>query len=838
MTEQAIQAVGMRNKFKGMSFVFAGKLSWGVQDNLAVLIQLCGGEVFDDVTADTTYLVVGISRGVPAAQKAAEKFNKAGSAIQIIDQAKALNLVSFSKDELVQAFKSPAASELLRPYSALSYHKQSLEDISGSNLRGTTLTSAQLHAIVVDGVDFSDSTLSGVGFVRANQNSLQGVVFDRSSMTNCHIGSMKGCSLKDAKIFQLMGGYGTNLDGCDFERASLTHIGATQGSFNNCNFKSAQIQNSWFNSTAFANCDLSKATMKEVQFQGCLFKNCNLQNVDLSQANLCEAKFEGTNLSNANLSGAVLVDADFTKATIDGADFSDATVMTAKFEASQIAKAKGLKEAMEKEKSCSSGPRLQDLEDALANAQSIAMSLNVTTPDGEESAIQVSGYSPKKYPHAFFNGTKMRLGSPNNVHLNGKSLQQVMAQIASKCKSATIDFESFSCKLTNSTLPPKEAKQLGLAAWCEALGLEVPDEKTLKEAKSQQKAAQTKHRDTLMAELRGGMSGIKSWNARSIADKLKAGNFRKADLTNQHLCDAQLDRLDFEGANFDGANLSYAILDNCELKKASFKNATLEKAQFGVAKAQEADFSGAMMKGAVLRACNFSKAIFHKTDLTGADLHYAKLHGADLSTANLTDANVQHAEFDEHTKMPPDFCSDGMKWCGAGPDPLAFKQVLADTPTESLNFEEFLERLQNSIDKERLKKALKMLKAESFQLFAEVTDDAMIGVVKSQTDADLVYSARLASNGVYACCTQNLNPCGGLRGALCKHLLVLVIGLTKAGQLDPNKADLWARASKNIQTAKLDKDIMSETFLRYKGAEAGEIDWRPTETIPEDYYAF
>jgi len=31
---------------------------------------------------------------------------------------------------------------------------------------------------------------------------------------------------------------------------------------------------------------------------------------------------------------------------------------------------------------------------------------------------------------------------------------------------------------------------------------------------------------------------------------------------------------------------------------------------------------------------------------------------------------------------------------------------------------------------------------------------------------------------------------------------------------------------------------MSQTFLKYKGAEAGEIDWRPTETVPEDYYAF
>jgi hypothetical protein len=31
--------------------------------------------------------------------------------------------------------------------------------------------------------------------------------------------------------------------------------------------------------------------------------------------------------------------------------------------------------------------------------------------------------------------------------------------------------------------------------------------------------------------------------------------------------------------------------------------------------------------------------------------------------------------------------------------------------------------------------------------------------------------------------------------------------------------------------------VMGEIFIKYKGAEAGEVDWRPTETMPEDYYA-
>jgi hypothetical protein len=29
---------------------------------------------------------------------------------------------------------------------------------------------------------------------------------------------------------------------------------------------------------------------------------------------------------------------------------------------------------------------------------------------------------------------------------------------------------------------------------------------------------------------------------------------------------------------------------------------------------------------------------------------------------------------------------------------------------------------------------------------------------------------------------------------------------------------------------------MTNVFLKYKSAELGEIDWRPTVTVPEDYY--
>lgn len=148
----------------------------------------------------------------------------------------------------------------------------------------------------------------------------------------------------------------------------------------------------------------------------------------------------------------------------------------------------------------------------------------------------------------------------------------------------------------------------------------------------------------------------------------------------------------------------------------------------------------------------------------------------------------------------------------------------------------FLKKLESSTDASRMQKVTKMLKADRFQLFADVTDEHVVGIVKSQTDPELFYSSRLAGDGTFACCTQNLNVCGGLRGALCKHILVLIIGLAQAGRIDVGTIHDWATRSRRHKP-ELDKELMGETFIRYRGAQAGEVDWRPTETIPEDYYA-
>jgi uncharacterized protein YjbI with pentapeptide repeats len=152
------------------------------------------------------------------------------------------------------------------------------------------------------------------------------------------------------------------------------------------------------------------------------------------------------------------------------------------------------------------------------------------------------------------------------------------------------------------------------------------------------------------------------------------------------------------------------------------------------------------------------------------------------------------------------------------------------------DFDSFMKAIVVRTDKEKVGKATKMLKASGFQLFNDVAETHLLGVVKSQTDPDLVYACRVDHEGHYACCTQNLNVCGGLRGSICKHLLVLIIGLVKAGQLDPATIDGWVAKTHGVKP-ELDKEVMGDIFIRYKGAEAGDVDWRPTETVPEDYYA-
>lgn len=154
----------------------------------------------------------------------------------------------------------------------------------------------------------------------------------------------------------------------------------------------------------------------------------------------------------------------------------------------------------------------------------------------------------------------------------------------------------------------------------------------------------------------------------------------------------------------------------------------------------------------------------------------------------------------------------------------------------ALDFAGFLAQLYGHVDRGKLGRALDMLRKERFWLYARLDTARLVGVVRSQSGSGSVYASWLTHDGRYGCTQPDLSDCMGLQGSTCKHLMALVVGLARTGQLALPQALAWMQATGG-KAPRTDTELAAETFLQYKGAEAGEVDWRPTETIPEDFYA-
>ena len=145
-------------------------------------------------------------------------------------------------------------------------------------------------------------------------------------------------------------------------------------------------------------------------------------------------------------------------------------------------------------------------------------------------------------------------------------------------------------------------------------------------------------------------------------------------------------------------------------------------------------------------------------------------------------------------------------------------------------------RLRNVINPNKIARAIEMLQAESYNLYSDVTDDEIAGIVQSQTNYGH-YAPWINKQGEYSCHDEGIHPCMGLQGDICKHILVLLFGLVQKGEIDPKIVLQWATTARP-KNPSADEDRSATMLLRYKGVEAGEIDWRPTETMPEDFYNF
>ena len=166
----------------------------------------------------------------------------------------------------------------------------------------------------------------------------------------------------------------------------------------------------------------------------------------------------------------------------------------------------------------------------------------------------------------------------------------------------------------------------------------------------------------------------------------------------------------------------------------------------------------------------------------------------------------------------------------------AYMELIAanSDSSQGLDFPGLVVRLRNTVDHKKIDRAIKMLKKESYDLYADISDTKVSGIVKSQTSSGY-YAPWIAADGKYSCYDDEMYQCMGLQGKVCKHILVLLLGLTRNEELDMEQAFEWTAKAKPKSPSD-DEDESAAALLRYKGVKAGEVDWRPTETMPEDFY--
>lgn len=817
-------------KLAGKTLAFIGQIGFdgSIMEELRRKTIAEGGTIVDPEQTVADLLVVGVGvRNKPPKDLA--KLQKKFPQLKTGDAGEFYKLIAPTTEQVLAKIHSGADDDYWHETQLRLSYAETVLELKGVDFRGGKIAGA-FHSFRFLDCDFRGCEIEAQ-FPGYDNRAIR-CNFDGAKFTGGYFGGGTGCSLKNVTMEEVRWNP-ARFENCDFTGSKLhlehgiyTHT--TLCVFASCEMPAVELQESKFVAADFTGANLAGADLSKSDFSRANFSGANLEG-----ANLTLCSLESANLQNANLKNALLTNANLAGATIDGAEFHGAHVTGANFQGVDQSTAKNLLKPLQ----ATSGPNLLRLAATANGAKMLQTSIELDLGPRDYVLLDVVQKNTSFGLELNSNYKQFTRGILGEYkYINSTTFDGDMLALVDRWARGQPRFDSVKTDVKPVSLRTPDLQNLAVAAWHEALGLTPPTADQLQETAKQQAADQASLRDVLLAELMGGAESVRKWNAREERERLQIGKLRKHNFSRAELPVAYFLHLDLQGCIFDGAELRNALFYDAQLKGASFAGANLREATFTGAKCSGANFQGAVLHEASLTSANFQKCNFRDADLKQADFDYSDLRGADFTGAVLQDNRWRDSQYDEHTIFPAGFTPpEEMEWKGKGRRPSAAPSPVA-APTGSLDFAAFIAKLHVNIDKPRLEKATSMLKAEAFQLFAEVQDDSLGGIVKSQSDPDLVYSCRLTSSGTFGCCTQNLRPCGGLRGALCKHLLVLIIGLAKAGQLDSATVDHWIELSKDTKP-KIDVDAMSATFLKYKGAEAGEIDWRPTETIPEDFYS-
>jgi uncharacterized protein YjbI with pentapeptide repeats len=802
-----------------------------------------GGTVTETLDATCHLLVMKEPTGSSGHEKKVAQINAKGGSISVLSAQQLYDMTVPLQSEVEemllagsvghQRMAQRLATARMKPDR---YHNSGTPySIQNLSLKGQTVEGIPLWCVSMDQADLRETQVLALLEFQSHYEfgALTNSKLDRARLV-ASFTSLVDCSCRDADLSgSWLGGYGLNARcRADFTNSNLSGFHLANSDCSDSVFKKANLTKASFESSKVHNADFSGACLKDLEAKHADFKDCNFTKADFTGAELNEAKFENCNLTGAKFHGAMMTGTSLKNSVLTGTDFTDTNIATVNFDGADVSKAKGLKTPTALPKVV--GPKLQELSDLVKAGKSFETTMEIQA--GELTLRLKVSFNYQRY-HASWS-KELWADTLSDWSCQPKSAADGMLAAAGCWPDAVPLVHTVSAAGKGMKTQQAKLKLLATEAWCETYGVAVPDETAMKTLQASQQLSKNARRAQLLAIL-DDPNGVENWNSQHTVEWEELNPFSDFDLSKKTLNGVNFQSVHLENCRFEASSLVEADLDFSSYKGSNFKDADLTRLQGRFTNFENCIFTGANLSSANLTSARCKGATFCNANLSDTGLCETDLRSVNLTGAKLsTDPDLwKNATFDEATVFPKGFKIPAtLKWKGKGIDPRAAKALKSAKTKGPIDIDQFMQLLQASVDKDRLKKATTMLKAERFRLFAQAADDHLAGVVKSQNDPDLVYSCRLTKDGNYSCCTQNLNVCGGLRGALCKHLLVLIIGMTKGGELDPTTVNQWIQASR-FKKPELDKDAMGETLLRYKGAEAGDVDWRPMETIPEDYYS-
>jgi uncharacterized protein YjbI with pentapeptide repeats len=831
----------MEHPAHGKTFFLDRDIEPYPRKDLASKIALRGGSVVAVVDANLDCLVLAEERrSAPGRSQPERQAAKFGSKITTLYENGLHQLLAPSREEALKLLNGGRARAEtwydLQPRDGTGV----VIDLTGADLSGRDLTEFQLRNCILTALKVAGATLDETGFEDPRQIDFRNIGshegmriwtpedcnFDGLDLPKFyHYGALLRCSFRGTKMPESRL-WSTGTRDCDFSKADLTASDLSDWESTNLVAEKAilhraNLRNAHLPGARLVGCVLTDANLEDAKLPG-----VDLQRADLQRANLTRANLTGADLSHADLREANLAEADLSHVKVTGADFTGANLRGTRLDGINVRSVKGLTESAAPTRTA--GAYLRQLVADLGKARSWDLTFTLVQPPAAPVRYELRGGDKRA-------GLFLIQHTPaGRVFTHPRTPDAALLDLASTHLEAVPQIDTILLRPLSLGRP---LQQLAIRALCEAFGQPVPEVTAVRKAKKAASDSRGAVRDVFLAGLRQGRDAIARWNALPEDERLALGDFKGVDLSRCDLPGIDLQGINATSANFEKADLRGAKFYGANFRKANLRGADLRKANLTGTRFHETNAEGADLREAELYTAGLLRANLKSANLRGASLMRARLQGADLTGADLANVRLLETEYDADTRFPEGYVPDkGWKYTGTGPRPTPAGPVAAPKKKQTLDFPAFFAKLPGVAQASRIKNALKMLKAEKFRLYSETSLDKVIGVVRSQSSKERVYACRLTSAGQFECGTQNLRPCGGLQGKVCKHLLVLILGLTRAATLDPGAALQWLQLAAR-QRPTFDKEVMTATFLRYKGVTTGEVDWRPTETVPEDYYA-